>query len=145
MRTPFTAEEIRDGCPPGRTVVTRSTAPDGSVTMETTRFVACDEEGAEIAWSAAAPDGTTTAAAPQRSSWEDLRLHAAFPPDRTTHELVTIETALGVSTCHHYRVERGDSVMDLWFATDRPGMPIMTRHSAPDGAVATTEVVSDDS
>ena len=47
LPTPFSAEEIRVGCPPGRTVRSLVIQPRSEPYVHVTRFVAGDAEGAE--------------------------------------------------------------------------------------------------
>lgn len=143
MNTPYTAEQIRMNCPPGRTVVTRTDVPGTAATSTTSRFVECDDEGALTTWETRADDGTVLDEGGRRATWEELRLHASFPDDRTTVDEVVVTTALGESRCRHYRVSADDVVREFWFADDRPGMPILVVETRRDGTVARTEVVED--
>jgi hypothetical protein len=143
MNTPFTAEEIRDNCPPGRTVVTRTSTPGTEPTLTTSRFVECDDHGARTTWVTHGLDGTVLGEGSGHATWEELRRHAAFPEDRTTVAEATISTTLGECRCRHYRVVTDDTIKEFWFDTARPGMPILVVETRPDGSEVRTEVVED--
>jgi len=143
VNTPYTADQIRENCPPGRTVVTRTEVPGAAPTWTTSRFAESDAEGARTTWETRSDDGTVLDGGSRRATWEELRLHASFPPDRTTVDDVVVATALGESRCHHYRVEGDGAAREFWFAVDRPGMPILVIEHRPDGTAARTEVVED--
>ncbi|GAA4139908.1 hypothetical protein [Leifsonia shinshuensis] len=118
--TPFTAAEIRRGCPAGRVSVVRH--PEGLTAI---RFAEDDEEGA---WIEDTPlDESGKPAGPverERSTWLELQEHAAFPADATTIDRVKLEGPLGTRSCLRYTVRRGDAMLVFWFAVDLPGMPI---------------------
>jgi hypothetical protein len=92
--TPFTAAEIRAGCPAGRVSIVRT--PDG---LGSTRFASDDDEGA---WIEDTPlDESRRPVGPverERSTWLELQEHAAFPAQSTEggKTLVTLEV-IGVS------------------------------------------------
>ncbi|MBZ2198106.1 hypothetical protein [Occultella gossypii] len=127
--TPFTADEIRTGCPDGHTLHVRTVAGD-TVSEVVTRFEAGDADGVTISEEA---DG---GASYRRVGWADLQRHASFPVDRTTIEPERITTPLGELDCLRYSVQRED-LMTFWFATAHPGMPV--RYA---GGGSVTEVVS---
>jgi len=132
LPTPFTAEEIRAGCPDGRTV--RARADDGTISVS--RFVDGDLDGATLeSWTEAA-DGTVTAQ-PRRDrvTWRQLQQHAAFPEERTTVGREAISTPLGAHDCLRYEVGE----MTFWFDVGRPGMPV--RHGSSEGW---TTMIGDD-
>lgn len=143
MNTPYTAEQIRANCPPGRTVVTHTVGATTGPTWTTSRFVACDADGAVTTWETRAEDGSPIGEGSGRATWEELRRHAAFPGDRTTVDEVTVSTALGESRCRRYRVAGDDATREFWFADDRPGMPILVVETRSDGTEVRTEVVED--
>jgi hypothetical protein len=115
--TPFTPDEIRAGCPAGRTIELLVETDGEEPYTRVNRFVACDETGATLERGAT---GT-------RVTWAELQAHAAFPAARTTIEPDTIETPLGVLDCLRYTVEDGDDVDVFWFAQAFPGMPVRYR------------------
>ncbi len=118
LPTPFSADEIRAGCPDGRTVRMRDEAGVVSVS----RFLDGDADGTTVeSWTESA-DGATVAAPPSRSrvSWRELQQHASFPAGGTRVSRETIRTHLGEHECLRYDV--GDAT--FWFDVRRPGMPV---------------------
>jgi hypothetical protein len=141
--TPFTAEEIRVGCPAGRTVRLRVDAVGETPFQRVSRFVECDEAGATMERSRLSLDGSPLAEPEvDRVTWRDLQAHASFPADDTTIESERIETATGKLDCLRYTVREGATEDVFWFAKDLPGMPIqyLTR---TDGQIVTTVTVVD--
>lgn len=98
--TPFTADEIRAGCPDGRTIRLRVEAEGEAPFLRMSRFIDCDEDGATLERSQLALDGSLlgeTQAA--RMSWLDFQGNASFPADATTIETERIDTAIGELEC----------------------------------------------
>ncbi|MGV8965821.1 MAG: hypothetical protein ACOH2F_06035 [Cellulomonas sp.] len=117
LPTPFTADEIRSGCPDGRTVRTR----DEEGTVAVSRYVDGDVDGATLESWTEAPDGTPPSEhARTRVTWHQLQQHAAFPTDGTIVREEAIMTPLGELECARYDV--GD--LTFWFDLHRPGMPV---------------------
>ena len=140
--TPFTADEIRDGCPAGRTIRVRVDVVGESPFHRVTRFVACDEVGATLLRSRLSLDGSPlTEPEADRVTWRDLQAHASFPADDTTIESERIETAIGELDCLRYTVRDGASDEVFWFAKDLPGMPIQSLTRTHGQVVATVSVV----
>ncbi len=136
--TPFTADEIRGGCPAGRTIRLRVDVVGESTFHRVSRFVECDEAGATIERSRQSLDGSPLADPEvDRVTWRDLQAHASFPVEGTTIESERIETAIGELDCLRYTVRDGASEEVFWFARTLPGIPIqyLTR---TDGEVVTT-------
>jgi hypothetical protein len=129
--TPFTAEEIRRGCPEGRTVITRTVSPEGTTTS-TSRFTRCDEEGTTLVGGNGA----------HRVSWVDLQRHASFPADVTTIDEERITTPLGSLDCLRYQVTADDEVSTFWFAKSLPGMPVLYTSASGGRLISTTTMVS---
>jgi len=141
--TPFTADEIRRGCPAGRIIRLRVDVVGETPFHRVSRFVDCDEAGATMERSRLSLDGSPLAEPEvDRVTWRDLQAHASFPADDTTIESERIETAIGELDCLRYSVREGATNEVFWFANDLPGMPIqcLTR---TDGQVVTTVSVVD--
>lgn len=123
--TPFTAEEIRGGCPPGRTIWMHVEVAGETPFLRVSRFVQCDEAGATLERArtslAGVPLGEPDVG---RVTWRELQAHASFPEDATTIEAERITTAIGEVDCLRYTVQGGDGEQVFWFATDLPGMPV---------------------
>lgn len=129
--TPFTAAQIREGCPTGRSIITRTETPGQPAVSTTTTFVETDEEGAVME----RDDGSRFSV-----TWADLQGHASFPADRVRIDDDVIETPLGTLQCLRYTVEQDGGFDTFWFALAHPGMPV--RHmSERDGEVIATNTV----
>ena len=136
--TPFTAAEIRTGCPEGRVSVVRHR--DGLTAI---RFVEGDDEGAWIEDTPLDEEGRPAGAVErERSSWLELQEHAAFPVEHTTIDRVELLGPLEQRRCLRYRVRRGEVTLVFWFAVDLPGMPIRVDRCEGGQTVTTLEVVA---
>ena len=122
---PFTAEQIREATPHGYAVDLVTERSGLVVDRRRTVYLTPDQESVSIAVTALTdldePSGAPMVA---RSTWEDLRDHAVFPPDSTIVTEETIETALGRLQCTRFDVARGDLTLVFWFCELYPGMPI---------------------
>ncbi|HUR15048.1 MAG TPA: hypothetical protein VM097_11220 [Mycobacteriales bacterium] len=130
--TPFTAEEIRRGSVPGRTLRVLVEPVGGEPTLRVNRYVECTQEGATLQRWQAALDGTPYGEPEvDEVTWLELQAHAAFPAEHTTIDPERITTPLGDLDCLRYTVLRDDTEVVFWFAVDRPGMPVrmVTRQS----------------
>jgi hypothetical protein len=125
LPTPFTAAEIREGCPPGRTVRSLVVEAGAEPIVRVTRFVSSDADGADRESWAETPGGERlTAPAPDHSTWLEFQEHASMPADATTIDLETIDIAAGHYDCLRYTRVDGDTVDTFWFAKTAPGMPL---------------------
>jgi hypothetical protein len=141
--TPFTADEIRVGCPAGRTIRLRVDVVGDTPFHRVSRFMECDEAGATMERSRLSLDGSPLAQPEvDQVTWQDLQAHASFPADDTTIESERIETAIGALDCLRYTVRNGATDQVFWFAKDLPGMPIQAL-TRTDGQVVTTVSVAD--
>lgn len=138
--TPFTAEEIRAGCPVGRTIDLLVESAGAAPYVRYNRFVACDETGATIERGRRSGDAEVESTR-ARSSWAELQAHAAFPATATTIEPETIAIPLGTVDCLRYTVRDGDDMTVFWFAPAFPGMPV--RVSSPADDSTTTMIASE--
>lgn len=141
--TPFTADEIRVGCPAGRTIRLRVDVVGETSFHRVSRFVECDESGATLERSRLSLGGSPLAEPEvDRVTWQDLQAHASFSADDTTIESERIETAIGELDCLRYTVRDGAIEEVFWFAKGLPGMPVkcLTRTN---GQVVTTVSVVD--
>ena len=93
-------------------------------------MLAADGEGAEIEFAPIDPEGNA-AGNPRtsRSSWEELRDHAAFPADVSSREEVVRDTALGQLEGWLYRTrsEEAGTETEFFFASSLPGAPVQMR------------------
>ncbi|MEX1038856.1 MAG: hypothetical protein WDZ96_08390 [Acidimicrobiia bacterium] len=139
---PFTAKEIRTGCPEGRRVTIRYVDPKGENTYRTTTFTACDEEGAMLAIQAVDAGGRPIGEASQfRATWDELQAHASFPTHQTTISREPLGTPLGDLDCLRYEVDDSVTIRILWFASDLPGLPVKTQEVDGEAARLTSEMI----
>lgn len=140
--TPFTADEIRSGCPPGRSVTTLVWGRDEGPYLLVTRFVECDADGTVQAARRWSLQGEPLSEVESRSStWLSLQRHASFPAAATTITEETIDVPFGTFHCLRYTVT-GDQVATFWFARDLPGMPIRVRTEADGVLLGTMTMVA---
>lgn len=143
LPTPFSAAEIRTGCPAGRTVVVRVEDADG-VCHRLSRFAAVTEEGATYERADCDADGAVMGEVTSMPlTWLDLQRHAAFPAAVTTRDVAMLEYPLGVDECWRYVVANGDEATTFWFAKNRAGMPVKVTSQRGDEVLSTTVMVSD--
>ncbi|QNE36484.1 hypothetical protein [Leifsonia shinshuensis] len=135
--TPFSAAEIRAGCPAGRVSIVRT--PDGLTAI---RFAEGDDDGA---WIEDTPlDETGKPSGPverERSTWLELQEHAAFPVEHTRIDRCELLGPLEQRRCLRYTVRRGEATLVFWFAVDLPGMPIRVERTEGGVTRTTLEVI----
>jgi hypothetical protein len=123
--TPFTAEEIRAGCPPGRTIRMLVQQPGEDPVIRVTRFVSADAEGAEQDHWQETPDGAPLGEPERRrSTWLGFQGHASFPATTTEIADEVIDIPAGRFDCLRYTNREGGAVRTFWFARSAPGMPL---------------------
>ena len=136
--TPFTAAEIRVGCPVGRVSIVRTADGLGSI-----RFASDDPEGAWIEDTPLDESGAAIGPVERgRSTWLELQEHAAFPVESTAIERVELAGPLGTLACLRYTVQRGEAVLVFWVAVDLPGMPIRVERTQGGETTVTLQVVA---
>ncbi len=137
--TPFTADEIRAGCPDGHRAA-RAHAAGRQDDLPRDTFGAADEDGCELTQVVTDASGTPVdEPRVSRVTWSELQSHAAFPAAATTVARERIPLAVGERECLRYDVRRGGGTSTFWFALDHPGMPL--RYESAGAAV---EVVAID-
>ncbi len=146
--TPFTAAEIRTGCPEGRMAVYLLEAPGREAIKQTMRFLKCDEEGADLEVARAKKDGTAIGKpVTQRGTWKEFQAHGSFPEKATKVTEEAIETPAGKFDCWLYTVteeeEGSKSVQRLWFAKKLAGPPVKMTTEI-DGKVVSTMTLQED-
>ena len=141
--TPFTAEEIRQGCPVGRTIRLLVEPAGEEPYLRVHRFVDTDDEGALQESARLSSDGTALGdPETHRVTWRGLQAHASFPEAHTTIEQEHIETAMGLLDCLRYTVNTGDGIDTFWFAIALPGMPVRYTNSHGGQVTNTVTMVS---
>jgi hypothetical protein len=143
--TPFTADEIRAGCPKGRTIRMLVEADGVEPCIRTNRYLECDGDGATIERTSSSPAGDLMGP-PEvgRSTWLELQEHASFPADRTMIATETIETPMGSLECLRYQITEGSSVETFWFARGLPGMPVRYGAHADGRQTSVTTMISNE-
>ena len=145
LPTPFSAEDIRSGCPLGRTIRVRSEAPGSDPTFRRIRFVEVDADGAVQEFQATDAEGRPLdEPTHHRSSWAELQQHASNPASETVIDEVDLPLPLGTEACWRYTVGVGDDKVAFWFAKGRPGMPVQVEQYAGGELVSRSVVLADD-
>lgn len=123
--TPFSAEEIRAGCQPPRTIRLRIEPAGATPFIRVNRFLEADAEGALQEAQRFAIDGTPLDEGERhRVSWLGFQEHASYPETQTTISEETIDLPAGSFACWCYTVRDGNDERRFWFARELPGMPI---------------------
>ena len=136
LPTPFSAEQIREGCPAGRTIHLREEAPDEPPSFRRIRFLQADEDVAEQEFQATDAEGNPVGEPSQRhSTWGELQHHASQAADATTVQEVSLDLPFGALDCWLYAVRRPESELRFWFAKELPGMPVQVEEWT-DGSLA---------
>ncbi|MEM7167292.1 MAG: hypothetical protein AAF581_17660 [Planctomycetota bacterium] len=113
--TPYSAAELRAGCPDGRVVRLQGTAPGSKTPTTDFHFTDGDAEGVTVSG--------------ERTTWEELQSHASFPEESVT---ITTDSRMipdGEYECWLYTVRTTDGDDNrierrMWFARALPGPPI---------------------
>jgi hypothetical protein len=130
LPTPFSAEQIREGCPAGRTIRIREETPGEPPTFRRIRFIEVDADGAVQEFQATDEQGRPIGEPSRRhSTWLDLQQHASQPADLTTVEEVALTLPFGAFDCWLYTVSAPQSALRFWFAKKLAGMPVQVEES----------------
>jgi hypothetical protein len=127
--TPFTAEEIRLGCPDGRVTTYKIEIPGKPVHFEVTTFVNGTKETAGFQMIMLDKDGNPMGKKRTATAkWTGLQAHASFPASNTTITQTTYTTPAGTFDCLLYTVkgekEGKPLISKYYFAKSLPGPPI---------------------
>jgi hypothetical protein len=142
--TPFTAAEIRDGCPEGRTIGLLIEPRDGDPYLTINRFVTVDEEGADHETESLTMEGEPIdEAAEIRTKWTEFQSHASFAEEQTQIDTEVLETRMGELQCRRYTVTDGTTTDVYWFAVDKPGMPVKVETTSPGGVAFRMTMIND--
>lgn len=136
---PFTAAQIRDATPAGRTYVFRLTAAGRPPRERTMVFDSVDDEMALIRTDEGGGGGM------QSTTWEALEEHAHFDASLATRERTTL-TVMGLQMEAWLYVVSGEDpggpyVERFWFALDLPGAPVVWEREAAGEVVFRNELV----
>ncbi len=123
--TPYSAAEIREGCPVGREIVLLIEHGSEAPAVQTIRFLTAGEEGAEQETQTSRANGEPHGEAQRSTStWDQLQAHASYPESATSIEEVDLDIQAGSFRCLRYTVTDGTTVSTFWFAKTLPGMPV---------------------
>jgi hypothetical protein len=140
---PFTSAQIRAAYHDGHTLDIVTTRDGEVVDRRRTVYLEPDEQAVSIHVSTLGADGDPIGEAmTARSTWDDLRDHAAFADDVTSLTRETIETPLGRLECARYDVASGEVTLVYWFSDEYPGMPIRYATMSAGREVETTVVTA---
>ncbi len=141
LPTPFSATEIRTGCPAGRIIRIREETPGEAPTFRRIRFTDVDDETAVQEFQATDAAGHPLGDSSLRSStWLQLQEHASRPADATTVDEVVLALPFGAFDCWLYTVRAPGAELRFWFAKPLPGMPVQVEEWT-DGELAGRSVV----
>jgi len=131
LPTPFTAAEIREGCPPGRTLRFRIERAGEDPVIRVSRYAETDVEGAvQESWTEDFDGRRLSDPERERSTWLELQEHASFPRATTQRAEEEVEIAAGRFACLRYTRTDPDAVWRFWFARDLPGQPVCYERDA---------------
>jgi hypothetical protein len=122
--TPFSAAEIRAGCPEGRMTTFVVEQPGQPPSRQVTRFTRGDAEGTDYEIGTIGPDGAVGAPRVTHATWKKLQEHASYPDAATKITDETITVPAGEFDCWLYTVTTGNAVRKFWFAKELPGPPV---------------------
>lgn len=145
LPTPFSAAQIRAGCPAGRTIRIREDAAGEEPSYRSIVFTGVDAETTTQELQPTDADGRPVGEPMVgHSSWLDLQRHASQPADTTEVAEVALELPFGTFDCWLYTVLRPDAELRFWFAKELAGMPVQIE-AWVDGALASrTLMVAND-
>lgn len=129
--TPFTADEIRSGCPAGRTMKLLVEAAVEPPYHRHIKFIEVDDRGATQDLWRTTLDGLPLGEIDTvYSTWDELQRHASFRAAATAIESESIDLDTGTVDCLRYTVREGITIHTFWFAPTLPGMPVkFTAHA----------------
>ena len=144
LPTPFTADEIRVGCPPGRTVRALVIRAGSEPYVRVTRFTSGDADGADQESWTETPDGDRLTEPEQaRSTWLELQEHASMPAALVEISEEEIDIPAGRFACLKYTRRDGESVSTFWFARSAPGMPLKFESRVGDELAFSSTAIED--
>lgn len=146
--TPFTAEQIRAGCPSGRLATFRVIQPGREPFFQTMRFLNADEEGVEVEMAMKLAEGVPMSTPKaERSTWQELQAHGSFEAERTIVSETEVTTEAGTFPAFLYEVTVNRSgeppaTNRIWFAKELPGPPVKVQKVVAEDIVLESELVS---
>jgi hypothetical protein len=124
--TPFSTDQIREACAPGRRNVYRVTAAGAEPYLDTWTFDGGDAIRGEMTHLRTGIDGMPRSEVERsRATWDELRAHASYPLATTSLSASTVTTTAGTFEGWLYETVDGESVTRAWFARGLPGPPVL--------------------
>ena len=138
--TPFSAEEIRSGCPRDRKIVFQVEVYGKPLLYRTITFVTVNPEDAVLETVTTGMDGKKIGKKQMTiAKWKDLQAHASFPGAQTEIRPEDHSTPAGTFDCWQYTVTSAKggkkNVQRYWFAKSLPGPPVYVEETV-DGRIA---------
>jgi len=131
LPTPFSAAEIRDGCPPGRTLRFQIERAGQDPVVRVSRYVETDTDGAvQESWTEDLEGRRLSDPERERSTWLELQEHASFPRATTVRTEEEVEIRAGRFACLRYTRTDPDAIWRFWFALELPGQPVRYERGA---------------
>jgi hypothetical protein len=131
LPTPFTADEIRDACRPGRQLRLRIEQSGEEPMIRVSRYLEGDGQTAvQESWNESPSGEPLSEPTESRESWLELQDHASFPRASTEVAEETLEIPAGRFDCLRYTQTVEDGLRRFWFARALPGQPIRWEISA---------------
>jgi hypothetical protein len=125
LPTPFSAAQIRAGCPAGRTILIREEEPGQEPSFRRIVFGEGDADSSVQELQATDANGEPLGEPSSgRAAWLDLQRHASQPADATTVAEVRLALPFGDFDCWLYTVRSPGAELRFWFAKPLPGMPV---------------------
>ena len=145
LPTPFSATDIRNGCPLGRTIQVQSEARGGELTFRQIRFVEVDADSAVQEFQSTDAEGRPLGEPTrQRSSWRELQQHASQPAATSAIDEVDLALPFGTEACWRYTVSGLEESATFWFAKNRAGMPVQVERHVDGELVSRSVVIADE-
>lgn len=145
--TPYTAAQIRAGCPAGRASTYLVEAPDRADFKQIFRFVRCDEKGADLEVTRATTDGKAIGEpSVSYGTWKQYQSHGSYPEKATKISEAKVKLPAGEFDCWLYTVTKttGEktTVTRVWFAKKLAGPPVKMTVSVAKKPVYTMSLVA---
>ncbi|MCP4147652.1 MAG: hypothetical protein GY757_07870 [bacterium] len=129
--TPFSAAQIRSGCPEGRKIVFQVESFGKSLMIQSIEFLTCQEKKVVYEIVTKGVDGKKMG--PRKmitGNWKDLQAHASFPKAETVITNDTYTAPAGTFDCRLYTITGKTNTKRLWFAKEMPGPPLAFEEEA---------------
>ena len=124
--TPFSAEQIREACQPGRLNVYRVDTAGVDPYLDTWTFDGGDAQRGTFTHLRTGLDGMPRSEVEAgESTWVEFQGHASYPIEDTVLSVATVTVGAGTFVGWLYETSDGESVTRAWFARELPGPPVL--------------------